>query len=858
MEYSDSNWAQQQRLIYFDLLRSNQSRESFATSQATLPSFANAHLTKTLSRLFDRFDKGSDRSLEEQQQHKQETVERFSQLLISQSEPSVMPNESDIVNKIHDQLKATGNSDKAFRFGHLYSKLASRTRLSKKWSILYLLSLMSDMPILDHPDIPSLGNTTLSSRGLRNIESDVQPPASRPLDMSHEGSRNTRRRLTRTPIEEDTPIGIDLSPPAVQLAQARESLRNEQPTLDATLYVSEADLLRDLIFLFQGIDGQYIRYDRQLNDHVFVPGIEVSKSTEEMVFKLAEIGWLYSCVRNFIKEHVDSPHIGLVGQSLCAALQHELTEYYKLIAILEAQIEKQIANKHLGLTDQSLTLKRLTVWTLECNQKLRLMSVLVDVCQDQKGGALISMIHNYTKHGDPFIQTYLIDMLRVVSRPFYDMLERWVYEGELDDPYGEFFVACDPTVSEDELWQHKYSLREDMLPSFLSKELAHKIFAIGKSLNFIRYSCHNDLLEEQPMASLAHCVFQYGETQTVEDAIEVAYHITSKALLDLLKTKYKLMDHLKAMKRYLLLGQGDFIQYLMDVLWNHLSKPANTLFRHNLTGILETAVRSSNAQYDDPEVLNRLDVRLLEIQKDDLGWDVFSLDYHVDAPISTVFSPQAMHQYLQIFNFLWRLKRVEYTLSSSWRQWGKTTREFVEFAEIQPDLQYTQLTIQRMIHFIYQLQHYVLFEVLECSWDKLETFIETKSIDLDSIIVAHGNYLQEITEKGFLSSLKHKALASQLNDILNAILKYKNVLDRFLHYVTTESAKAFPIGTSEDVEKVNKLRQQHHEIEDYFTMHVLEFLKMLKSYPDEDLRSLWTRLDYNGFYSTFHEALQHS
>ena len=53
----------------------------------------------------------------------------------------------------------------------------------------------------------------------------------------------------------------------------------------------------------------------------------------------------------------------------------------------------------------------------------------------------------------------------------------------------------------------------------------------------------------------------------MEDAIEVAYHITSKALLDLLKTKYKLMDHLKAMKRYLLLGQGDFIQYLMDVLW---------------------------------------------------------------------------------------------------------------------------------------------------------------------------------------------------------------------------------------------------------------------------------------------------
>lgn len=133
--------------------------------------------------------------------------------------------------------------------------------------------------------------------------------------------------------------------------------------------------------------------------------------------------------------------------------------------------------------------------------------------------------------------------------------------------------------------------------------------------------------------------------------------------------------------------------------------------RYNLTGILETAVRSSNAQYDDPEILNRLDVRLLEIQNDDLGWDVFTLDYHVDAPINTVFSSTAMHQYLQIFNFLWRLKRVEYTLSASWKKWGKASREFVSVPDIQQDLHLAQLTIQRMVHFIYQLQHYVLFEV---------------------------------------------------------------------------------------------------------------------------------------------------
>jgi len=37
------------------------------------------------------------------------------------------------------------------------------------------------------------------------------------------------------------------------------------------------------------------------------------------------------------------------------------------------------------------------------------------------------------------------------------------------------------------------------------------------------------------------------------------------------------------------------------------------LFLHNLTGILETAIRATNAQYDDADILRRLDVRLLEV-----------------------------------------------------------------------------------------------------------------------------------------------------------------------------------------------------------------------------------------------------
>ncbi|CAO0790021.1 unnamed protein product [Mucor circinelloides] len=874
MSYSDINWAQRSR--YNDQARSSHSRISLLSTPTEEPSFVrnatttttHSHLNKTLTKLIDRFDiSPRNASLGDIQRQKDRLVDKFSRILSTQTEPSIVENENDIANALHTQLQESQDPEKAHRFGHLYNKLASRQILEKKWSILYLLSLTSNLSSSSgRSDLSTLDSPRATISGLQNLNHEttaaaaeyLQPRVSRPYDMhSNDSPRNIRRRLAReSASSQRESMELDTAPPAVQLARARES----QSRMTEAVYVSEGDLLRDLIFLFQGIDGQYIRYDTDINDHVFIPGIQVSPSITNMVFKLADIGWLYTKVRNFVNDNMDSPTIGLVGQSLCAALQQELTEYYKLIAILEAQVEKQMINNQV--TNQSLTLKKLMMWTLDCNQKLRLMSVLVDVCQGQKGGALISSIHNYTKHGDPFIKDYLTKMLQIVSKPFYEMLERWVYEGELDDPYEEFFVACDRTVPEEELWQSKYTMREDMLPTFLSKELAHKIFSIGKSLNFIRYSCHEDTLAEQYDTSTATTSntldkqpFKYGETEKVDKSIEVAYTVTSKALLNLLKTKYKLMGHLKALKRYLLLGQGDFIQYLMDILWVNLSKPANTLFRHNLTGILETAIRSCNAQYDDPQILNRLDVRLMEIQKDDLGWDVFSLDYHVDAPINTVFSPTAMHQYLEAFNFLWRLKRVEYTLAAAWRLWVKASREFTHLPELHQDIQFAQLTIQRMIHFIYQLQHYVLFEVLECSWDKLETFIEHKSVDLDSIIAAHNNYLKEITEKGFLTGPKQEALAGKLSSIFDCILQYNIVLEYLYKYATQESLRRSGRGLS-DVEKMNKIRKRHEDMEDHFTMQVLGFLDVLKSYHDEDLRSLSTRLDYNDFYTKFNEVSQ--
>lgn len=97
-----------------------------------------------------------------------------------------------------------------------------------------------------------------------------------------------------------------------------------------------------------------------------------------------------------------------------------------------------------------------------------------------------------------------------------------------------------------------------------------------------------------------------------------------------------------------------------------LTKPANTLYRHNLTANLETAIRSSNVHRDPVDILRRLDARMLEYSHGEIGWDVFTLEYKVDPPIDTVLDSEAMEKYLKLFKHLWQMKRIEMALDKGW------------------------------------------------------------------------------------------------------------------------------------------------------------------------------------------------
>jgi gamma-tubulin complex component 3 len=129
---------------------------------------------------------------------------------------------------------------------------------------------------------------------------------------------------------------------------------------------------------------------------------------------------------------------------------------------------------------------------------------------DTRGGALVNLIHGYTATGDPFVRGFTDRLLEDVSAPFFVVLARWLFAGELVDPFVEFFVAVDPELERVQyavpaamgntsadigfgfgsaepgdgpgegegafrLWENKYQFVKQMLPAFVSEPLGRKV-----------------------------------------------------------------------------------------------------------------------------------------------------------------------------------------------------------------------------------------------------------------------------------------------------------------------------------------------------------------------------------------------
>ena len=707
-------------------------------------------------------------------------------------------------------LRENQSPEKAARFSNLYSRLLAIPVLNQKWAILYLLYKLSDNflpdvhsrdPLVDSDQLANIPrHQTLSPKkpivadDPDGFEEESASPKVAPQRGRnyHPKSRRQDELVDVAAEEAETPHRGQ--PDYKKQPQTKQEPRAARPT--------ELELLRDLPFNLQGISSAHLEFTNtttlKLPPTLPIPMLSLLHS-------IAQPCLLY----RFLAEYAAGQDGGLIDQSLRSAINNELRSYLSLVASLETEIRQALATvqntqdqKAVRLT--GVTLKRCLIWTRDATMGLRLMTLIVEDSKQKRGGQLLSLIHGLSSsHGDPFVVSFAEKLLAQVARPFYEMLRHWIYDGELIDPYHEFFIAePDPNALPaidhrhvaTSVWEEKYKLDVGMVPSIISSEFSRKVFLIGKSLNFIRNNCGDSDWVIQYSKSNSKSL-DHGNTANLSQSIDVAYRTTMSRLTHLMSTKFGLFTHLTAIRKYMLLAQGDFFELLLESLAQHLDRPVNLMYRHNLTSQLEHAIRHSNAQYDDAEVLRRLDARMLELSSGEIGWDCFTLEYKISAPCDVVITQWANTQYLKIFNLLWRIKRVEYSLSSTCKRCMTGGRGVLAAVsdELGNDWKRSRCVVAEMVHFINQLQYYLLFEVIEASWKKLEEALQKPEATLDDLIEAHTTYLNNITKKGLIGQQRHPltgqqedSLIVQVHHILKVMLAYREVIDSLYSYSVAE------------------------------------------------------------------------
>jgi hypothetical protein len=188
-------------------------------------------------------------------------------ILASRLSPSVVDDRYHVVDLIKSKLARQQRSDDEVAVTNHLRKLHSLRSLSKEWSVLYLLYR-----------IGAVSSTTQAFGGVFHADGlqKFAPAVHRPAGHSNQ----------------EAPQSI---PATIKDATA---YRAYHQTVNTASDISDAMLLRDMIFVIQGIDGRYVKYCPRADS--FIVDAEVKRSPVCGVLpgcahKTVDVGWCATC-----------------------------------------------------------------------------------------------------------------------------------------------------------------------------------------------------------------------------------------------------------------------------------------------------------------------------------------------------------------------------------------------------------------------------------------------------------------------------------------------------------------------------------------------------------------------------------
>ncbi|KAH8303390.1 hypothetical protein KR059_009733, partial [Drosophila kikkawai] len=767
-------------------------------------------------------------------------------------------NERDCVQKILRILRSSDatDNDVASHFTIYYNKLALlKIDPQLRHSLMGFLLALADKSLSSETGPISGSETTLSGASGDFL--------SRQVTSLHRSSSSHHNGFGQSSLGSTKGMSSTMAvPDYTDILHAKKALDPSQ------------SMALSALNSFIGIPGKHLKKDFITGSFKLDPlnTKALSKAETGMLLRLSELGYYYDRVEKVADVTTGFNPIGIMGQALICKLRAELGAFRGEVSLLADELK---ANSSSGKEKKGLL--SLLSWYVKPLHRMQWLAKIADKCQMMKGGELASTLYNMLDNGNPMVNNLVRELLIAICVPLGRMISKWMLEGGITDLHGEFFVEALNDVGPDRLWHDKFRLRKSMLPKFMPLDLADKILKTGKSINFLREVCEmNDLGSnhdklKDAMDKNSDQIFSYVQDTAWHAAVEMCYAQTSKHVLDIMVGPHKLLDHLYGMRRYLLLGQGDFVSILIQHMKDELERKGTDIFAHDLSAMLDAALRCENAQHEDPEILNHLDVVLQTPFPGECGWDIISLQYTVHGPLATMLEP-TMPTYKTIFRPLWRLKHIEFLLSI--KIWKTQMCNAKKLRLLNPVIGRTthrlHLFTSEIMHFIHQMQYYILFEVIECNWVELKKKMVAATA-LDEILEAHEQFLANIKEGCFNGQNTDKE--QYLDSVFENIIALETWQSRFFRYcfqelsareevkkMVAESEKKGRFGITAEQklqrdqdfklfeQRVHLARRNLEDIAGTYEKAVSGFLLTLNSHVNPNLQLFGTRLDFNEYY----------
>ncbi|XP_038605873.1 gamma-tubulin complex component 4 [Tachyglossus aculeatus] len=660
-------------------------------------------------------------------------------------------------------------------------------------------------------------------------------------------------------------------------------------------------MIHELLLALSGYPGAIFTWNKRTGLQVSQDLPFLHPSETSVLNRLCRLGTDYIRFTEFIEQytgHVQQQdhHPSQQGQgglhgiylrAFCTGLDSALQPYRQALLDLEQEF---LADPHLTISHVNYSLDQFQLLFPS-------LMVVVEQIKSQKihGCQLLETVHKYSCGGLPPVRSALERILAVCHGVMYKQLSAWMLHGLLLDQHEEFFIkqgpsaggaaaaaaATQPEEEDDDLGLggltgkqlrelqdlrlieeenmlapslKQFSLRVEMLPSYIPVRAAEKILFVGESVQMfenqnVTLARKGSILknQEDTFAAELHRLKQQPLFSLVDFELVVDWIRSTVAehLWKLMVEDAGLLSQLKIIKDFYLLGRGELFQAFIDTAQHMLKTPPTAVTEHDVNVAFQQSAH--RVLLDDDNLLPRLHLTVDCHGKEPkdpaqaregpsrdsspreapaAGWAALGLSYKVQWPLHILFTPAVLEKYNVVFRYLLSVRRVQAELQRCWalqmqRKHLKSNRTDAIKWRLR----------DHMAFLVDNLQYYLQVDVLESQFSQLLQQINSTR-DFESIRLAHDHFLSNLLAQSFILL---KPVFHCLNEILDQCHSFCSLVSQDLGPLDERGAAQLSVlvkGFSRQSSLLFKILSsvRNHQI-------------------NSDLAQLLLRLDYNKYYT---------